>query len=77
MTWSIENLSPSPDGNRVDFTIAHTPVVESMMVIYQGIRQSRVINPGAGEAEYGVTGTAVKMGIAPLTNYDLWCRYWY
>lgn len=78
MSWSIENLSPAPDGTRVDFTISHAPIPESMMIIHQGIRQVRVaVNPTPGEAEYGVSGTAVKMGIAPATGQDLWTRYWF
>jgi len=78
MTWSIENLSPAPDGTRVDFTIAHTPITGSMMVVHQAIRQVQVaVNPSPGEAQYGVSGTAVKMGIAPATGADLWTRYFY
>ena len=78
MTWVIEALSPAPDNTRVDFTISHAPIIESMMIVYQGIRQVRVaVNPTEGEAEYGVAGTAVKMGSPPLAGSDLWTRYWY
>jgi len=78
MTWVIEDLIGTKNGSNVDFTIAHSPIPESMMVIHQGIRQVRVaVNPSSGEAEYGVSATAVKMGIAPATGVDLWTRYWY
>jgi hypothetical protein len=78
MTWVIENLSPAPNGTIVDFTISHAPITESMMVIHNAIRQVRVaVTPNSGEAEYGVSGTAVKMGIAPATGADCWTRYFY
>lgn len=78
VTWVIMDLTGTKNGVNVDFTIANAPIPESMMVVYQGIRQMRVAtNPTAGEAAYGVSGTAVKMGIAPAAGYDLWCRYWY
>jgi len=78
MAWAIEDLSGTKNGSNVNFTISHTPIAESMMIIHQGIRQVRVaVNPTPGEAEYGVSGTAVKMGIAPPTGADLWSRYFY
>jgi hypothetical protein len=77
MTWVIEDLSGTKNGSNVNFTISHAPIVDSMMVIHQGIRQLRVINPTSGEVEYGVSGTAVKMGIAPASGADVWTRYFY
>jgi len=78
LTWQIENLSPSPDGTRVDFTISHTANASSMAVFHNGIRQVQVAaNPQPGEAEYGITATAVKMGIAPASGVDVWTRYFY
>lgn len=78
MTWVIEDLSGTKNGTNVDFTISHTPITESMMVIHNAIRQVRVaVTPTPGEAEYGVSSTAVKMGIAPATGADCWTRYFY
>ena len=78
MTWVIEDLIGTRNGSNVDFTISHTPIAESMMIVHQGIRQMRVsVNPTPGEAEYGVSGTAVKMGIAPAASVDLWTRYFF
>lgn len=78
MTWVIMDLIGTKNGTNVDFTISNVPIAESMMVVHNGIRQVRVaVNPTSGEAEYGVTGTAVKMGVAPASGVDLWCRYWY
>ena len=78
MTWVVEDLAGTKNGSNTDFTISHTPVMESMMVIHQGIRQVRVaVSPTSGEAQYGVSGNAVKMGIAPASGADLWSRYWW
>jgi hypothetical protein len=78
MTWVIEDLIGTKNGSNVNFTISHTPIAESMMIVHSGIRQVRVaVNPTPGEAEYGVSGTAVKMGIAPASSADVWTRYFY
>jgi hypothetical protein len=78
LTWVIEDLSGTKNGSNVNFTISHTPIAESMMIVHQGIRQVRVaVTPQPGEAQYGVSGTAVVMGIAPAASIDLWTRYFY
>lgn len=79
MPWIIESLGgASFNGSNTDFTISHTPITESMLVIYNGIRQVRVaVTPTPGEAQYGVSGTVVKMGTAPAAGADCWCRYFY
>lgn len=78
MPWQIEDLIGTKNGSNVNFTISQTANASSMMVIHNGIRQLQVAaNPTSGEAEYGVSATAVKMGIAPASGADCWTRYWY
>lgn len=78
MTWAIEDLIGTKNGTNVNFTISHTANASSMMIVHNGIRQLQVaVNPQPGEAEYGVTATTVKMGIAPASGADCWTRYFY
>ena len=78
MTWVVENCSGTKNGSNTDFTISQTPVAESMLVVYQGIRLVRVgVTPTPGEAQYSSLSNAVKVGQPPTSAEALWVRYWW
>ena len=71
MGWVTEDLAGTYDGNNKAFTISQTPLVATMSVWHNGFRLTRVAgSPQSGEAQYGVSGLNVVLGIAPAASNE-------
>lgn len=74
--WHLEELVGAKNGVNQDFNVSFVPTQSSMMVVYNGVRLVQVARePSSGEAEYGLSGTSVRLGKAPASTDDVWTRY--
>lgn len=70
----IVDLSGTKDGANVTFTIAHTPNLNSLLVVHNTNTLYRDASV-AGKLRYSISGTTITLGIAPQSGADLWAFY--
>lgn len=76
--WRQEELLGAKNGSNQDFNVSQPPIGASMSVVWNGVRLVQVARePVSGEAEYGLSGTSVRLGKAPAAADDVWSRYFH